>query len=414
MRKVKNIWNWTKFIVKGLFVIGLFVGMFSYAMFQGGFVSWFLFYTISVLVVLMLLYASIPLGSFHVTRNFGDTAIPSGSNITVTVTIRRKWPFPFLYLFVKDVIDNGLKKQTAKNSSKMIFYPTIKREIEFSYDIPEMKRGEYNFYGVQLETSDMFGLFNKRKFVPMEETLLVYPNYHEIERWSPYEKHETETRLNSPDYVEDVTSVAGAREYVPGDKLTSIDWKVTARSGKLMTKEFEEFIGQNFLIILNNHLPEDDFHTVDAYEKSIELVTSIVMHAHRKQLLVGLWTLGNKSNSFPLDSGNDHQKRLVYHLSTIQGREEVDFASKLKEYEKRIPVGTTLIFASTELTDAILERIKLLLSRRAQVYFCLLDRGVKADPMEVRRLEELRHKGAEAYILSGGNIDHAIPSYAGD
>ncbi|UTW70466.1 DUF58 domain-containing protein [Anaerobacillus sp. HL2] len=40
--------------------------------------------------------------------------------------------------------------------------------------------------------------------------------------------------------MDDITSVAGSREYVPGDRLTSIDWKVTARVNKLMTKEFEK------------------------------------------------------------------------------------------------------------------------------------------------------------------------------
>lgn len=414
MSRAKQVWYWTKLISKSLFVIGTYVAMFLYAMFQGGFVSWFLFYTITILVVLMLAYAAIPLGSFHVTREFSEKAVPAGTRLKVMVTISRKWPFPFLYLSVYDNVDPLLQRQMAKNSAKMIFYPTLKREMTYTYTIPKTQRGEYGFYGIHLETSDMFGLFKKEKFVPIEEKLLVYPNFHEIERWSPYEKHETETRMSTPDYVEDVTSVAGAREYVPGDKMTSIDWKVTARTGKLMTKEFEEFIGQNFLIILNNHLPNDDFRSLDAYESSIELVTSIVMHAHRKQLRVGLWSLGNKSKTFDLDGGSDHQKRLVYHLATIQGERNADFAKQLKENEKKVPIGTTLIFASTEITDAILERIKLILSRRAQVYFCYIEEENNKDPFAHRRLEELRHLGAEAYILSGGNIDHAIPTYAGD
>ncbi|MCD8511250.1 MAG: DUF58 domain-containing protein [Bacillus sp. (in: Bacteria)] len=414
MSRAKHVWYWTKLISKGLFVVGIFLAMFLYAMFQGGFVSWFLFYTITILAVLMLVYAAIPLGSFHVTREFSEKAVPAGTKLKVTVTISRRWPFPFLYLSVKDNIDPLLQRQMAKNSSKIIFYPTLKREMMYTYTVPKVQRGEYAFSGIHLETSDMFGLFKKEKFVPMEEKLLVYPNYHNIERWSPYEKHETETRMSSHDYVEDVTSVAGAREYVPGDKLTSIDWKVTARTGKLMTKEFEEFIGQNFLVILNNRLANDNFRAIEAYESSIELVTSIVMHAHRKQLRVGLWTLGNKSKTFDLDGGSDHQKRLVHHLATIQGERDADFAKQLKDYENMVPIGTTLIFASAEITDAILERIKLILSRRVQVYFCFIEEENNQDPFAYRRLEELRHLGAEAYTLSGGNIDHAIPSYAGD
>lgn len=410
----KKLWGTLKLILKVLFVAGLFAGIFSYAMFQGGFVSWFLFYSISMLGMLMLLYAAIPLGTFHVTRIMDNEAKIAGSDLKVTVHVKRKWPFPFLYLSVTDIIGDRLKNQIPLNQSKMIFYPSVKKDLEFTYTIANVKRGEYALYGVNLETSDMFGLFKKRKFVPIEETLLVYPNYHEIERWSAFERHDMETRLSSMDFIEDITSVAGSREYVPGDKMTSIDWKVTARVSKLMTKEFEEYIGQNFLVIMNNSIPTRNKQAEDAYEKGIELVTSIVMYSSKKNLQVGLWTLGSKNKSYPLDAGSDHQKRLVSHLSKIEADYGEKFSARLNEYESQVPGGTTMIIVSTELTDELLERVKVFLSRRVQVYFCLMDRRDPNDRWEEKRFEELKRLGAEAYLLSGGNLDQAIPAHAGD
>ncbi|MFA9558449.1 DUF58 domain-containing protein [Evansella sp. AB-rgal1] len=414
MKRPSNVSSWIKLILRVLVVAAVFIGMYSYAMFQGGFVSWFLFYSITVLVVLMLLYAAIPLGSFHVKRELGDGAVIAGADYKVTVTIRRRWPFPFLYLSVTDHIEDNLKRQLKYNHSKMIFYPTLKRELTYTYTIPNAKRGEYVLYGVELSTSDMFGFFYKKTLVELEDTILVYPNYHEIERWSALENRETETTLSSLDFIEDVTSVAGAREYVPGDKLTSIDWKVTARSSKLMTKEFEEYTGQRFLIVLNNHLPNMEYETLEAYEKSVELATSLVMHSSRNQIQVGLWTVGKESAAYPIDSGPEQQKRLIYHLAKIRGDSNGDFAKGIKEYDDKIPLGTTLLIASTELTDGMLERIRIYLSRRTRVYFCLLDREIDSQSTEMKRFEQLKRYGAEAYLLSGGNIDHAIPSYAGD
>ncbi|UCZ53777.1 DUF58 domain-containing protein [Bacillus shivajii] len=414
MKQPNRLWVAIKLSLKVLFVIGVFVGIFSYAMFQGGFVSWFLFYTITMLVILMLLYAAIPLGSFHVTRDMGEGARIAGSEMKVTVRIQRKWPFPFLYLSVTDEIGDSLKKQIPAHHSKMIFYPTVKKELEYSYTVSSIKRGEYFLYGIYLETSDMFGLFKKRKFIEIKESLLVYPNYHEIERWSAFERHDMETRLSSMDFVEDITSVAGSREYVPGDKLTSIDWKVTARASKLMTKEFEEYIGQNFLVIFNNHVPNKNQPELEAYEKGIELVTSIVMYATKKRLQIGLWTLGEANRAYPLDAGADHQKRLITHLSKVEADGKGNFASRLKEYESEVPTGTTMIIVSAELTDQMLERIKVFLSRRVQVYFCLMDRGNIKDSWEEKRFEEIKRLGAEAYLLSGGNLDQAITTNAGD
>ncbi|MDG5785916.1 DUF58 domain-containing protein [Evansella sp. AB-P1] len=410
MKRMDQLLYYSKHLFKLLLVIGVFVGMFSYAMFQGGFVSWFLFYSITILVILMLAYVAIPLGNFHVKRELsGGSAIAAGSEVEIKIIVKRKWPFPFLYLSVSDEMDRKLKNLTPHKQMKMIFYPTLKRELEFTYAIPNLKRGEYVLKGVHLETSDMFGVFYKRKFIPLEESLLVYPNYHEIERWSALENRETETRLSSFDFIEDITSVAGAREYVPGDKLTSIDWKVTARSTKLMTKEFEEYTGQRFLVILNNHLPDVDSKTLDAYEKSIELATSFIMHANRKQIQLGLWTIGKESSSFPLDAGSEQQKQLIYHLSKIQGDISGDFTNNIKEFDDKIPLGVTLLVVSTELTDGMLERFRVYLSRRIQVYFCLIESG-KMSSLDERRFRELKGYGAEAYLLSGGNIDHAIPS----
>ncbi|WP_280770386.1 DUF58 domain-containing protein [Salipaludibacillus daqingensis] len=412
--RLRPIWTSVKLLSKVLFVIGLFVAIFSYAMFQGGFVSWFLFYSMATLVILMLVYALIPLGSFEIERNTGEGAVPSGSEWKAELTIRRKWAFPFLYLSVEDDMEEGLRKQMPPHAAKNIFYPTIKKELHFTYGVPELKRGQYNLLGVHLSTSDMFGLFQKKKFVPIKENLLVYPKYHEIERWSAYEKHESETMLSSQDFVEDMTSIAGAREYVPGDKMTSIDWKVTARTNKLMTKEFEEYIGQNFLIVFNNHIPDDRFATLDAYEKGIELVTSIIMYAYKKRLQVGLWTLGKERTLFDLDSGGDHQKKMVTHLSHIQPDYDSNFAAKLYDAEDKIPAGATVILVSAELTDDLLNRVKILVSRRVQVYFGLMDKGNQTDSWEQKRFEELKRIGAEAYLLSGGNLDDEVTTYEGD
>lgn len=404
----KRLWTIVKFVFKILFVVGVFAGLFSYAMFQGEFVSWFLFYSVTTLVMLMLLYALIPLGTFEVVRDVGEGALPSGSELKVEITVKRKWLFPFLYLTVEDDVDREVQLQMPSQQAKMIFYPTLKKKLTFTYTIPEVKRGEYEFFGVHLSTSDMFGIFEKRKFISLSSSILVYPRYHEIEKWSAYEKHDSETDISSKDFIEDVTSIAGAREYVPGDKLTSIDWKVTARTNKLMTKEFEEYIGQNFLIVFNNAIPDDHFKTLDAYEKGIELVTSIIMFAYNKRLQVGLWTFGRQNHQFELDTGGDHQKRMVKHLSQIEGEQGTNFATRLKESEDRIPSGATMIIVAVELTRETLDRVKVLVARRVQVYFALMGKGNETDDWEKKLLEELRKIGVEVYQLSDGNIDQDV------
>jgi uncharacterized protein (DUF58 family) len=413
MTHLKKMFQAAAKVLKVLAMIAIIAGTFSYAMFQGGFVPWFLFYTVSAIIVLMLLYLAVPLGTFEVTREAGKSAVAAGSKLTVTVTIRRKWPFPFLYLIVRDDMEPALRKQLDM-SPEIIFYPTMKKELSFQYAIPAVKRGEYAFHGIHLETSDMFGLYTKTKTVAARDSLLVYPSYHPIERWSAYERHDTETRLSASDFVEDVTSVAGSREYVPGDKLTSIDWKVSARANKLMTKEFEEYIGQNFLIALNERVRDFNHETLESFEKAIELVTSIIMYAHGRQLQYGLWTMGKEAKRFPLDAGSDQQRRLIHHLATLKADTNGGFEARLKEAEDQIPAGVSLILVTTEITDAFLDRVKILLTRRIRVYVCLMITTGEQDHWEKQRFAELKRQGADAYLISDGSIDHAMTTFKGD
>ncbi|WP_026691260.1 DUF58 domain-containing protein [Alteribacter aurantiacus] len=413
MSHVKAVYEAVKKVLQFVLLSAVIVGTFSYAMFQGGFVPWFLFYTVATILLMMFLYMVIPLGSLDVTRSASEESRVAGQSLTITVTVRRTWPFPFLYLIVEDVIEEGLKKQ-LNTTPKIIFYPTIKRELTFSYSIPKLKRGEYQFYGLRLETSDMFGLFRKTKFIKAADDLLVYPDHHHIERWAAYERHDTETRLSTSDFVEDMTSVAGAREYVPGDKLTSIDWKVSARANKLMTKEFEEYIGQNFLLILNEEVPDTRVETLDAFEKTVEVVASIVMYAHRQRLDYGLWSLGIGTIRFPVEQGSDHQKRIVHHLAKVKPSEDGEFAARLKESEDRVPQGASLILATTTLTDDLLDRVRVLLTRRVQVYVCFVVTTLERDPWEEKRFDELKRQGATAYMVKEGSFLDSLDTKEGE
>jgi uncharacterized protein (DUF58 family) len=408
----KMRWLVSRFI-KGLLIAGVCGSLFSYAMFQGGFVSWFLFYSISSLVILLLLYVIIPLGRFHVTREFGDDVITAGKDVSVVVTVTRKWPFPFLYLGVEDTMEGKLKKQMGHTSSKRIVYPLFRKELKIHYTIPAVKRGDYRFFGIHLSTSDMFGLFHKHVFLAAPSDLLVYPNYYDIAQWHAYEKHETETHAASREFIDNMTSISGAREYVPGDKLTSIDWKVTARTNKLMTKEFEDYIGQHFVVIFNNVIPDTDYATIDAYERGIEFVTSIIMFAHTKGVQSALWTLGKQSRFYPSDTSDDHKNQLMTHLAQLTYETHKESTANSANRDEHIPSGASIIMVSTELTKSLLDRVKLLTSRRIQVSVAFLVNREKRALKDEGIIKEIKQSGADVMVLSEEKFKERMATFEG-
>ena len=51
--------------------------------------------------------------------------------------------------------------------------------------------------------------------------------------------------------VKDSTISVGVRDYKPGDRFSWIDWKATARTNNIMTKEFEQQRSHNIMIFMD-------------------------------------------------------------------------------------------------------------------------------------------------------------------
>lgn len=91
---------------------------FSYAMFQGGFVSWFLFYSFlpfSLYSIFVFLY---PLSEFYVERSFESAEYKAGDELKVTITLTRKLPFPLFYLVLEDVVTDSVFHQSGFQKRK--------------------------------------------------------------------------------------------------------------------------------------------------------------------------------------------------------------------------------------------------------------------------------------------------------
>src|SRR3954471_8225294 len=99
---LKKVW---KFILL-LFLILL---TFSYAMFQGGFVSWFLFYSFLPFAIYCVTISLYPLNELEVTRILPKSDYNAGEPIKVEVIVKRAKSFPLFYLLIEDHISDSLK-----------------------------------------------------------------------------------------------------------------------------------------------------------------------------------------------------------------------------------------------------------------------------------------------------------------
>ncbi|PSL47001.1 uncharacterized protein (DUF58 family) [Salsuginibacillus halophilus] len=240
--------SYVRWGLRAVIALLILVSLFAYAMFQGGFVSWFLFYTVLIVFSASLVYISYPLRAVTVERTVERPWLMKGGSADVTIHIYKRWLLPLPFLIIEDAIPENM--EIVEGSRRHMTFLTFRRRASYTYRVQSLKRGEAKFQHVRLQTTDMFGIWQKEHFKPVETEMIVYPKIYELTGELAWTREENETPVSSPEAAERTMSVASVRDYEPGDRMTSIDWKVTARSNKLVTKEFDVQEGQRYSILV--------------------------------------------------------------------------------------------------------------------------------------------------------------------
>ncbi len=112
----------------------------------------------------------------------------------------------------------------------------------FRYEVIPRAAGAATLPGLRLIIEDQCAFFQSHRFVPLQQTFRILPDYFQAGEVRP-----TVKRHNSlPQHGIHRLQREGAgsellelREYVPGDPPKSIAWKVSARRNQLMTRKYE-------------------------------------------------------------------------------------------------------------------------------------------------------------------------------
>jgi len=104
---------------------------------------------------------------------------------------------------------------------------------------PCYRRGRYRLGPLTIRSGDPLGIFEVTRSVPFTSSLLVFPATVEAPGFQLPEGHVPggEATRHRTHYL--TTNVATVRDYAPGDSFNRIHWRSTARTGRLMVKEFE-------------------------------------------------------------------------------------------------------------------------------------------------------------------------------
>lgn len=143
------------------------------------------------------------------------------------------------------------------------------------------QRGPHEFKEVHICSVFPFNFFVRCKQLKKTFRLTVFPEPRKFDILSPVEKVERlkgEKPADRAGYDADISSI---RKYIHGDPLKYIDWKATAKTDELRTRELSSLSHQPVVI---------DFEKIFAKntEEKISGVTYVVLQLLRKNTPVGL------------------------------------------------------------------------------------------------------------------------------
>src|SRR5689334_19892646 len=122
-----------------------------------------------------------------------------------------------------------------------------------SYRHTFVKRGLYTLTGYRLATKFPFALFRKSRDVEAPLEVLVYPARVSVPRPPP----RAATRGDAvADRLGRRGEFFGLRERRPGDDRRDVHWKSSARTGRLLVREYEDELARRVVIAVDNALPD--------------------------------------------------------------------------------------------------------------------------------------------------------------
>jgi len=356
-KKSKQLW-------KISVVIFLLIGTFSFAMFQGGFVSWFIFFAVLPFLIYTILLQFLPVRITNVKRTISPDFVTRGSKVKVHVTFQNKTLFPLVFLTVREKMNTTDLEVHMEGKSQNLFLVLFKRDFEWEYELRNIPRGEFHFEGLEVVVTDFFGWTEREIFVPKHDLMLVYPKVTEVQNVQINLHYDQGNTNVTRSLVKDTTIATGVRKYEAGDRFSWIHWKSFAKSGELKTKEFEDIQAQNVVVYL-------DRSSQPYFESVVDLCASLLKVGVRARSDISFFTSGEERKLFPLIRSESQLERVMQYLAITEMDPFTSFVEHAIRSEQQL-VSRSIVFIITSRIDEKLELLLMSGSKLARAIICFV------------------------------------------
>ena len=275
-------------------------------------------------------------------------------------------------------------------------------------------RGRYDLAPITAASEDFFGLFSRKRAIGNPRTITVYPATLELPDFLSYGRGDG----NRPSWYwggQIPFNISGMRDYLPGDSLRHIHWPSTARTGKLMVRDFKPDLSEEVWIVLDlNRVVQAGTGPESTEEYGVTIAASIAKKYLEANRSVGFIAWGDQRYLFPAQRGSHNLWNLLEMLVPMKAQGVSPLAEVVSGEAERFRLNSTVVLITPSYADvATLSQPS---RRQVRTIAILLDAGsfgglpVSPQASTVRATDRM-----EAYLVrQGDDIASALSGRTGN
>jgi uncharacterized protein (DUF58 family) len=307
-----------------------------------------------------------------------------GENARERLTIQNLWPFPKLWVELRDHSDMPL------HGTGFVTYLPPRERRRWIARTPCTMRGKFTLGPTTLVSGDPFGIFQLEREVQGTSEILVYPQTTALPAFElPSAELPGGQDVKSRAYH--VTpNVATIRDYQSGDSFNRIHWRSTARTGKLMVKEFELDPTAEAYLVLDMQERAQQYAVptrADRQDKRIREVriaesteeygvqaaASITRRLLEQNRTVGLVSWGQHREVIPAERESRQLFKVLEALAVLRAHGAQPLAEVLAAESSRFGRNCTLVIITPSLDERWVVSLQQLIYRGTRAVVILVD-----------------------------------------
>lgn len=198
------------------------------------------------------------LESVSAIRSVSSLQAEIGQIVEVAIGFECRGRWPLLWALCEDLMPDlpggrEEKSLAIRGQTAGVLQGNQGQKQEWRYRLQCRRRGYFQLGPLVMETGDVFGMDRRFRVLCPPVWLLVRPQVVPLHGYDVQSRRPIGEIVMTHRLFEDPTRTTGVRQYQPGDPLSRIHWRATARTGALQSRVFEPTCLAGATVVVDFH-----------------------------------------------------------------------------------------------------------------------------------------------------------------